>query len=336
MKTLFNKDGNGTNELKDLMSYIDADLDYKSLEADLITTTNDVIALVGYEIYQAAEAVYEDDFDDESLEGKFLRAMRYPIAVNGYRLYSPTNDLSHTNNGRKMRSDDSEKTPFEWMIDRDNAAQEKRYFRALDDLIVFLDRMKKIPEPETAEAIFENALATLWTGSEAYKLTHNLLIRTVAEFDRVFPIRSRLLLNNLSQGMDDCEVYEIASRVGQAVLDGIKEKVKNKTPLDPKEVQLVKFIKQAIVGYSLAWAMQRFSVNLFPDGVLQHYTSDRATTRGQKPALNIEPEMARLAFQSDADKALLKIEELMSPVPEINDCAPIHPQGDCDDKFFSA
>lgn len=335
METLFNKDGNGTDELKKLLPYIDADLEYEMLEPDLITTTNDVIAIVGYGIYQAAETVYEDNPDVDTLESKFLRAMRYPIAVNGYRLFAPTNDLSHTNNGRKMRGDESEKTPFEWMIDRDDAAQERRYFRALDDLIIFLDRMRKIAAPETAEDIFENELATLWNDSESYQLTHNLIIRTVADFDRIFPIRSRLLLNNISQGMDDCEVYEIVPRIGQVKFDEIKAKIKAKNALDQKEVQLVKFIKQAIVGYSLAWAMQRFSVNLFPEGVLQHYTSDRATTKGKKPALNIEPEMARLAHQSDADKALLKIEDLVAPEPTVEDCTPVKPVGECEDKFLS-
>jgi hypothetical protein len=33
--------------------------------------------------------------------------------------------LAHTSNGRKMRQDDNQKLPFQWMIDNDNAALEK-------------------------------------------------------------------------------------------------------------------------------------------------------------------------------------------------------------------
>jgi hypothetical protein len=55
---------------------------------------------------------------------------------------APSNDVAHTNNGRKMRQDEGEKLPFQWMLDNDNASLEKRYYRALDDLIKFLDRSK--------------------------------------------------------------------------------------------------------------------------------------------------------------------------------------------------
>jgi hypothetical protein len=68
----------------------------------------------------------------------------------------------HTNNGRKMRQDEGEKLPFQWMLDNDNAALEKRYYRALDDLIKFLDRSKNETELTTT-------LYTIWTNSEAFK-----------------------------------------------------------------------------------------------------------------------------------------------------------------------
>jgi hypothetical protein len=84
-----------------------------------------------------------------------------------------------------------EKTTFQWMLDNDNAALEKRYYRALDDLIKFLDRSK-------VETELTTTLYTIWTNSEAFKATHHLMIRTVKEFDSVFPINSRLLLLKLA------------------------------------------------------------------------------------------------------------------------------------------
>jgi hypothetical protein len=338
MELLFNKGGAGTDEIKKLLPYVDADLDYDFLEPDIIRTTNDVVDIIGIEVYNAAEPIYQDDPEPNGIEGRFLRAIRYPIAINAYRLFAPTNDLTHTNNGRKMRSDDSEKTPFEWMIDRDNSAQEQRYYRALDDLISFLDKLKKHEDPQTAEETFETELAGLWSESESYKLTHNLFIRTVADFDKFFPIKSRLLLNNLSPGMADCELYEIIPRIKRSKYDELKEKLKSRTAFtDQKDIDLLKLIKQAMVGYAMAWAMPRFSVNLFPEGILQHYTSDQATTRGQKPALNIEPEAARMAFQSDCDRALIQIEDLLAPpAPPVDPaCLTTIPDIIYGDKFLS-
>ncbi len=337
MEILFNKNNNGTAELKDLIPYIDKDMDFDFFAPDIRTTTHDIINIIGPEVYTAAETVYIDDEDPTTLEGKFLRAVRYPIAVNAYRLFAPTNDLSHTNNGRKMRSDDSEKTPFEWMLDRDDAAQEKRYYRALDDLIVFLDNLRIYEDPSTAEQTFETELATAWRNSESYKLTHDLFIRTVSEFDKYFPIRSRLLLNNLSPGMADCENEEILSRIGREKFDELKSKLKAGTPLtDSADFKLLKHIKQAVVSSAMAWAMPRFAVNLFPEGVLQHYTSDRATTKGKKPALNIEPETARMAFERDAASALRKIEDLITPPTESNsECPEPIPPIVAGEKFMS-
>jgi hypothetical protein len=71
-----------------------------------------------------------------------------------------------------MRQDEGEKLPFQWMLDNDNAALEKRYYRALDDLIKFLDRSK-----EAVQINYD--IYTIWTNSEAFKATHNLMIRTV-------------------------------------------------------------------------------------------------------------------------------------------------------------
>jgi hypothetical protein len=83
-----------------------------------------------------------------------------------YRLHAPSNDVAHTNNGRKMRQDEGEKLPFQWMLDNDNASLEKRYYRALDDLIKFLDRSK-----EAVQINYD--IYSIWTNSEAFTATHN-------------------------------------------------------------------------------------------------------------------------------------------------------------------
>ena len=329
MKLLFQTTGTaGNTELKELLGFIDADLKLKNLLPDIVTATNDVIDLVGIEVYKKALEAYNDaNIADEHKD--FIYAIRYPIAVNAYRLHAPSNDLAHTNNGRKMRQDDGEKQAFQWMIDSDNAALEKRYYRALDDLIKFLDRSKV--ETENAQTLY-----TIWTNSEAFKATHELMIRTVKEFDTVFPINSRLLLLKLAPGISDCEQYEIRPRVGDEKLTTLRTKLKSNTDLtDATDIELIRLIRKASVAYSFAWAMPRLSVQLYPEGVLQHVTSDRATTRGAKPALKNETQEARQAWESDCKRALIEIEKLLEPAPVIDETINVIPDQMFGDKYIS-
>ncbi|MBW4362488.1 DUF6712 family protein [Flavobacterium taihuense] len=330
MKLLFTTTGTtGNTELKELMGFIDADLKLKNLIPDLITATNDVIDLVGEEVYKKAiEAFNNGTIAEEDKD--FIYAVRYPIAVNAYRLFSPTNDLAHTNNGRKMRQDENEKQAFEWLLDKDNAAMEKRYYRALDDLIKFLDRSKI--EVETPTSLY-----TIWTTSDAFKATHDLFIRTVSDFDKVFPLQSRLLLIKLAPGISDCEQYEIRPRVGTEKLDALKLALRENTPIaDAKDLELIRLIRKASVAYSFAWAMPRLSVQLYPEGVLQHVTSDKATTRGAKPTLKNETQEAAQAWRSDFDRAIMAIEKLLEPPLAIDETINVIPEQTYGEKYFSA
>lgn len=329
MKLLFNTEGTaGNTELKELMGFADADLKFKNILPDIITATNDVIDLIGIEVYNKAVAAYEETTISEENK-QFIYTVRYPIAVNAYRLFAPNNDVSHTNNGRKMRQDEGEKLPFEWLLDRDNAALERRYYRALDDLIKYLDRSALQTETSTT-------LYTIWTNSDAYKATQKLFIRTVSEFDEFFTINSRLLLIKLSPSISNCEQYEILPRVGTEKITALKAAITTGTPITyTKDIELLRLIRQASVAYSLAWAMPRLSVQLYPEGVLQHVTSDKATTRGAKPTLKNETQEARQAFEEDYKRSLLAIEKLLEPVPVIDEVINLIPSQNYGDKYMS-
>lgn len=337
MRLIFNKNNNGQAEIKELIPYIDASIPYKNLEPDIRTSTKDVIKLIGKELYQVAEDLYFQSEELLPIEVEFLRSIKYPILINAYRLFAPTMDLAHTTSGRKMRTSDDQKNPFEWMIDRDNDAQERRYFRALDDLIFFLDSQNIITSPSDEAEAVELLIAQTWHNSEAFAISQSLFVRTVDDFNNVFPIESRLLLLKLSTGLEDCETYEILPRLGKEKFDALKAKMLSGEPItDTTDKILLKLIKKATALYALAWSMMKLSVNLYAEGVLQHYTSDRATTKSKKPSLNIEPKTAEIAFSADCSRVLKEIEKTMAPAPELVDFDTItEPSGDPEDKHFS-
>ena len=96
MKLLFNIQDKeiSSDEIKEHLGYVDADLSFKNLMPDIITSTNDIKKLIGKEVYDLVHqhytqglnaGVYEYDYEDYN--DLILRATRYPILVKAYSLF---------------------------------------------------------------------------------------------------------------------------------------------------------------------------------------------------------------------------------------------------------
>ena len=300
-----------SRELKSFLGFLDADIKYENIRPDLITATNDIINLIGKSTYDFIADKYPitGNLDEENVNQNLVRATQYPIFAKAYMLYAPNNDLAHTGDGRKMRNEEHEKMAFQWMIDADNEAQEKRYYRALDDLIKLLDSTKV--QTETPQTIY-----TIWTTSNEYKATQSLFIRNTKQFDKYAVIESPYLFFKLCPGIDECETDEILPRIGKTKFDELKTKLKANTPItEAKDIQLLDLIRRASANYSYAWGIKRFSIALLPDSVVQKYTSDRNTTKASAPTLKMEPQAAIEAFMDTFQKTCIKIEELLRVQP---------------------
>lgn len=297
MKLLFDKQGAiPEEELRELIPVIDADLKFKKIRPDIITATNEMVRLVGQPFY---ELVFEK-YEEENTEDSFLvYCVRYPIAVKAYSLFAPNNDIAHTPNGRKMRNDKNEKLPFEWMVNADNEAWERRYYRALDDMLIYL---------QDNEA---------WKNTDAFKSLNSLFITNTDDFDKFFRIQSRYVLLSLMPGIRQCEQREIKSRIGKTRFDELKSKLTTGTDLNDEEKELLELIQEACVFYAMAWAMTRLSVTIFPEGVLQAYTSDRDTIKIKQPAQKLEVTAAQKAFTADANEIFARIEDFVRPATPV-------------------
>jgi len=323
MKLLFNitNEEISADEIKEALGYTDADLSFKNLLPDINSATKEVRKLISPEVYLHIYDFYKDNVDDdgvyeydyEDMQSNILRQTRYPILVKAYSLFAPSNDISHSNEGRRARTSENEKLPWQWQIDADNKEQEKRFYRAMDDLIDLLDDSM----PEDYETMTdEQKQATIyykWINSAAYKELKSLFVNSLDKFKKVFTIESSLLLHKLASGMQECEDFEILSRIGKEKFDQLK----SLEPIeDPKDIQLLKLIHSACVFYSLAWAIPKMSVTIFPEGVLQYQVSDRSNTISKKPAIGNEHEYAAQSFLKSCEMSLKLIEELVKPEPE--------------------
>lgn len=289
MKVLFNKSGqNGSTELKSLLGFLDVDIKYSNIKSDIQSATREIKTLIGVEVYNLAYDTYIDETSDEILK-ELVYHLRYPIAIGAYRMYAPNADLAHTPNGRKMRVEEHEKNAFEWMIDRDNQALERKYYRAVDDLLLFL----------------EESNINEWKESQECKKLQTSLFKTTDAFNEFFPIESRLLLLRMLPGIVQCLNYEIKPRIGNILSSFLSENI----PAEHEELYF--FVKQASAFYALSWVLPRYSVQMFPEGVLQRYTSDSLSTQAkQVPKLN-EVAWAKQCFDEDFRKAISKIEIIL-------------------------
>ena len=300
MKIFFNKNNNGSEELQAHLGFIDAMVDYDNLERFVRNASREVQQLLGKPTYEALHVFYKKENPTET-EKAYVDAVQDAVGIQAYRQYAPSQDVGHTINGRKMRLDEHEKMPFEWLIDKDNENMERMYYQALDHLL------------ETLEDY------ATWTGSAEYKKVTALFVNSTAIFQEYFDINnSRLILLRLQPGLRQCEQFHILPRLTKSGFENLKDNAGD-------QAELLALVQEACVYWSLQWAFSgRLTVTLFPEGVLQRYVGDRNTTTAKQVASYNEYAWAAQNFKDDAERLFLRIEELLAPaaVDEDADNAP--------------
>ena len=301
MKLLFTQ---GQFELREVLGFLDADIEVDEMKSELYQATTDLVKLIGQEAYDYALSLYAKETPTED-EAFMLFHFRYPVALDAYRNYAPSGDISHTNNGRKMRADEHEKAAFEWMINKNDENLEKKFYKSLDKLLELLDSNNPILSSAPTEI--------KWKTTTAFKASHKLFVRNTSDFDQSFPIDSRLLLIKLQPGLHQCERRQILPRIGQEKFDIMKNLLNGTDTVSVQDEDLLDLIREACVFSALAWGLRRLRVSLLPEGVLQRYSGDRSNTKSSLPPIKMEAELAAQTFEADAEKVLKQIESYTAP-----------------------
>lgn len=297
MKLLFstNKD-TASEELRIALGFVDADIDITEITPDLRIATDKIIKIIGQAVYDDIITEYEKASDDVTKDKYLITAAQYAVGTSAYSLWAPLNDLAHTTNGRRMRSSDDQKTPFEWMMVRDDDKLQQRSYRAFDALLKFIDSKENYD---------------VWLDSNEYKESHKLFVRTTEEFENHYQIHSRLLLTKLRPGLNKCEQFEIAPRIGAELFQLLKDKRNGTeaTALTTVEKNLLALIQEACVFYSLSWGIPRLQINMFPEGILQSIRGERTTVRGRKTPEFMQVDQVEQLFKNDAAQVFNQIED---------------------------
>lgn len=317
MKLLFNKDGQGSKEIQEILGFTDKDIKFEKLKPTIIPATDDLISLIGKPIYDIVMNIYEGGSASES-DTEFCNRIQYVILLDAYRNFVIDNDLSHSPNGRFNRVEQNQKIAFEWQIERNNKSMERKYYKAIDALINYMD-----------------ANVESWTSSDAYKASHNLFVRLTKDFDFYFNIEaSRYLFIKLCPGLRKAEQEEILPRIGKIKFDELKSKLKDND--DSYDATFLELIKQATVYLALSWGIPRMSAQLFPEGLLEVADTSRLSLAARKSIADNRAEALSQRFKSDAESVLLKIETHIKIInkPEI-EFQPITPNFNIDENFVN-
>ena len=349
MKLLFNRDEAFSEEAKNILGFIDADVEFQEIRSDIKSASRSFKKIFGTELYDQFLEIYwaveveevpdpepdpvpdpepepdpapEEVFeltDDQAAE--ILEQIQTVILLDAYRVFIVNRDLAHTPGGRKMRVDENQKLPFDWMLDRSNANLDRKFYTAIDELLELIE------------------ILPTWVESDSYELMHSTWVNSTAQLQEFYPQGNRMLLLKLAPGLKRAQDKDVSSRLPSLIYKTINDAIKTGAGVQDTELsEILDKAREAMVYYAIHWALIRLRVTIFPEGILQAYTGDRNTTKARKVPEGDQIELVATAFKNDSDKSLLELEELVKKqTPVTIEAKPLrkHILGNADDNFIA-
>lgn len=262
---IFNKNGQGAKELRELTANYYANNDFTKVIGEIELATEELAQLVGSKVIELAENYYLNP-EKEGTDTGIVRKVQRPIALLAtLRLYQK-NDLSHEDDGRKFKvaTDGSEKLPWEWQLDRDDALHLEEYYKAVDVLIRYLND-KELKE---------------WTDSDMYKSAQMLIIRNGGSFDTYFPInkseRMFLLLLPFIREAQQLTVKRAYGAGWEALL----------AESSVLETDAHFAACKAVALLAMNMALRRLSLGAIPGGVIRRFVAESGMNASEPASLD--------------------------------------------------
>lgn len=260
---IFNKDKNGAQELRELTGNYYANNKFDKISGEIELATEELSSLIGDEAMKLAEKYYTEP--DKDADAELVRKVQRPVAILATLRMYRKNDLSHEDDGRKfkMATDNSEKLPWEWQLDRDDALHLEEYYRAVDILIRYLNK-KELKE---------------WTDTALYKLSQTLIIRNGEAFDGYFPIeRSERMYLMLVPFIREAQMLTVKRAYGSEWEELLKEK-------EPSETDAHFAACKAVALLAMSMALRRLSLSAIPNGVIRKFMTENGMGESEPASL---------------------------------------------------
>lgn len=308
-----------SEELRKLTSSWYASNDFERIEQDIELETEELAKIVGDAIIDQAEAIAEKEAPSEE-ELSLLKRIQLPIALMSTFRYYQSNIVSHDQSTRKIKIDDeNEKLPWEWMLDRDDAAHLSKAQRAVDRLIAFLDKSNN----------------SIWNDSDQKKAARKLFVNNTEVFGEYYPIDNSARFYYLALPLlKEVQTDKIRKALGseyKLLLDALQ----NSTGLSELQQELLELTRRAQVLATIALAVRRLNTKVLPDGIVKAMKSERQTINANRPADLAEISYFSKRMEMDAFEAIDEIKrKRYENSPEYLEYK-LLPNNDPKDKFAS-
>lgn len=306
---LFNLDDRGPQELQQLTGIYLASNDFSVIASELADATHAVAALVGDAVIEAAEEGY--NYGDQT---PLTFAVRKAVAILAVSRHTRNNLLSHGDNGAKIVADQNEKVPFEWMVDRDQQAQQERWYRSMDALYKVLEDTKE----------------ESWKDSDIRKRYKASIVRSLQEFEMVYPVDGSYYVYYMLQNL----VIEAQPKIRRMIGAEVWDAMVGDSPQELHKALLPLCRRYAILS-ALITAVRRWNLEVFPIAIARRFAPTYQGNRSSRVALKEEMD----AFVEGIEGQLEDVREEIAE--EIQDGNPasgfdLMPNGDRRNKYFSA
>ncbi len=308
-----------SEELRKLTSSWYASNDFERIEQEIELETEELAKIVGGAIIEQAEAIAEKELPSEE-ELRFLKRIQLPIALMSTFRYYQSNIVSHDQSTRKIKiDDDNEKLPWEWMLDRDDAAHLLKAQRAVDRLIAFLDKSNN----------------TIWNDSVQKKAAKKLFVSNTEIFGEYYPIDNSARFYYLALPLlKEVQTDKIRKALGPDYKP-LLESLQNSSGLSELQQELLDLARRAQVLATIALAVRRLNTKVLPDGIVKAMKSERQTTNANRPADLAEISYFSKRMEMDAFEAIDEIKrKRYENSPEYLEYK-LLPNNDPKDKFAS-
>jgi len=330
---IFNKAGEGIAEVRQYCQWVFGSNRFENLINDLTKAEKEVKRVVGRAVFERAQRHYlSNDFtpmqniyyapmlnannnngsgsgsssgsgsgDVADVNDELVACVQRVVALLSYRDFTINNDVSHGPTGRRVMIDrENEQMAFEWMLEKDDDGLVKKANDAFDDLIDFLD---------------ENQIQE-WINSDTYEKSRNLIIYNTDIFNEVYPIdRSRRLyvaMIPLIEAAQHKYIKPVMGKYYEELIIALKASVWCGCKVME---DLLRFSRRPLALFTIAEAIQLFSVKLMPEGIVQQYKSYITGRNGSFPVKQSEKEAL---IKSIYDKAVSELKYLENYVTSLD------------------
>ena len=287
---LFNRDGDGSREITELIGMISAAVSFDKWEPLFPFGVRDVSAIVGRGVVCELADIYNIEDEEEralvmEIEGmeEALTYLRQAVALFTWLKLIPTLDAQHDENGRSRRLGENEKglTALQEWKDEQNIL--RLAYEAVDALIETMTLCRH----------------QYWLDSPKYSVRHSLLVRNKEDFDGFYNIGSHRLFVTLLPILREIQSGSVAPVIGAERLQGLLE---GDSFL---ESILGDTARRALVLLTMEKAVRRLPVEVMPEGVVQVQFSQPVGSR-----LKAEKEARQAVADSLADDGRLALRRL--------------------------